>query len=430
MSTDRNRHVGEGQQELESHLKSLLTSTFACLKTMVDGNEHLKRGFADLAENAKGVNDLASCRDLRGKYKNVLLDLDQWEMAKGKCGNNGPKEVQDYTLVDDEKLRLSLDVNSAFARGTRFLYRDEDLFHGMLLELEKKGFSFQPENVSRVAGLIKNFFYTKLNESEVVEKEKGELKTIIKSLTETMEDISSRNSNYQGGLKTYATKIVEAVEIGDIIKIKEIMRKETRKVLEESENFNTKVAQFEEELKNSAERIQILEEELLKVKEESSTDPLTKVLNRRYFDLKIQEVVNEFSRYGSDTCFVMLDIDFFKKLNDRYGHQAGDKALEATAKLIKESVRKTDLIFRYGGEEFAAILSKTNIEDGRKLVEELRLRIAEQVFAYKGEPVSVTISCGITTMQSGDTAENLVERADKALYQAKENGRNRVIVYS
>ncbi|MBF0275153.1 MAG: GGDEF domain-containing protein, partial [Nitrospinae bacterium] len=136
----------------------------------------------------------------------------------------------------------------------------------------------------------------------------------------------------------------------------------------------------------------------------------------------------EFQRFQEKTTFIMFDIDHFKKFNDNYGHQVGDKVLQTVARLVQNNIRKTDYLFRYGGEEFSVILTKTNIKDGTKLAEIMRAALANHVFKFKGERVSVNISLGVTPLKAGDTVASLIERGDKALYKAKENGRNRVEV--
>lgn len=160
------------------------------------------------------------------------------------------------------------------------------------------------------------------------------------------------------------------------------------------------------------------------------TDGLTGLYNRRYFQQALDREFARAKRYGTDLSIAMFDIDHFKKLNDTYGHQFGDKVLAEIAKLIKQSLRRTDYVTRYGGEEFIVILPETNLERTAIPIERLRKRIEQEDFRYGDTPVRVTVSIGISNLTpSISTEKDLINRADIALYTAKENGRNRIEFY-
>src|SRR5690606_8170235 len=127
------------------------------------------------------------------------------------------------------------------------------------------------------------------------------------------------------------------------------------------------------------------------------------------------------------TCVLAWDIDNFKSINDSYGHRAGDKVLAVVAESLAKSIRGTDFVARYGGEEFVMLLPGTKLEDGLRLANRMREAIAQIGFHFRGNPVWVTISCGITQLREGDVDDEIFDRADKAMYKAKEGGRNRVV---
>lgn len=164
------------------------------------------------------------------------------------------------------------------------------------------------------------------------------------------------------------------------------------------------------------------------------TDPLTKIYNRRYLDRRLEEEVGRAKRYALDLSVLMLDIDHFKRVNDTFGHQAGDVALCALSTLLKASLRDLDVVTRYGGEEFLVICTNTPLEGAALVAERLRHK-AElhqiEIPASSGasQTIQVSISIGVAGLSAGvDSKEKLVQAADQALYQAKEEGRNRVIV--
>jgi diguanylate cyclase (GGDEF)-like protein len=153
-------------------------------------------------------------------------------------------------------------------------------------------------------------------------------------------------------------------------------------------------------------------------------DGLTGLFNHRMFQESIREEVKRAERYTRALSMIMLDIDYFKKFNDTYGHPVGDEVIKMVARTIKGLVRATDRAFRYGGEEFAIVMPETSCENGLHLAERLRRQIAENRAVHD---LAVTVSCGCVGLGAGETAEAFVKHADAALYKAKECGRNRVV---
>lgn len=163
----------------------------------------------------------------------------------------------------------------------------------------------------------------------------------------------------------------------------------------------------------------------------SVTDGLTGLYNRRHFEYNLEREFLRVMRYKSDLSLAIIDIDFFKKVNDTYGHQYGDYALKEISEILSASFRKTDMIYRYGGEEMAVILTETTIENSLVPIERLREKISQHKFCYNDIETNITVSVGLSTnFETIETEKELVESADKALYKAKQDGRNRVVIYS
>ena len=162
----------------------------------------------------------------------------------------------------------------------------------------------------------------------------------------------------------------------------------------------------------------------------ANSDALTGVGNRRFFlDAGKREFFRAI-RYNEPLSLMMLDVDFFKKVNDTYGHDVGDIALCALANICTDTLRTSDIFARFGGEEFAAVLPASDIEGGRALAERLRKKIEAMTTDSPEGLIRFTVSIGITVLQEGDDGiESMLNRADKGLYAAKENGRNRVVVF-
>lgn len=162
----------------------------------------------------------------------------------------------------------------------------------------------------------------------------------------------------------------------------------------------------------------------------SQTDGLTQLHNRRHWQLCMEKEFERHSRYGDTSSLVMIDIDHFKQVNDKYGHPAGDKVIQHIAYLLKQSLRETDCAGRYGGEEFAVVLSKTTADEALFFTERLRKRIEESEIAFENRLIKVTVSLGINDLSvQTDNSSNWLSGADKALYIAKQEGRNKSIVF-
>jgi len=162
----------------------------------------------------------------------------------------------------------------------------------------------------------------------------------------------------------------------------------------------------------------------------SITDGLTKAYLRRYFIFRLGEEIKRIKRYGGGISLLMIDLDYFKKVNDTYGHQAGDKVLIEFVEIIKGISRATDLIARYGGEEFAIIAMETSSEGAKIFAERIRTIVEKHLFDIGNMKINITVSIGIASFpRDAETMQDLIKKADDALYRAKNSGRNQVCVY-
>lgn len=160
----------------------------------------------------------------------------------------------------------------------------------------------------------------------------------------------------------------------------------------------------------------------------ATTDPLTGAYNRREWFKRIEVETIRAARTQTPLCVIMLDLDHFKNINDTYGHQAGDEVLKWVSAKMHKALRASDILCRYGGEEFLIMAPETDIEKSTFLAERIRLLIEEEPVNSKEAQIHVTVSLGVAQYQPNETHEHMIFRADKALYQAKHNGRNRVCV--
>ena len=188
-----------------------------------------------------------------------------------------------------------------------------------------------------------------------------------------------------------------------------------------------------ERLSTLVERVASLEkaatgmrEHLEEQRQKALQDPLTALPNRAAWDQRLELEVARHHRYGGQLLLAVLDVDHFKRINDSFGHLAGDRVLKIIANELRKRLRKTDFIARFGGEEFALLLPETPAAAGLKLLDNLRTGIENCPFHFKGARIQVTLSGGLASFAAADRAEQVFERADRALYRAKDSGRNRI----
>lgn len=258
-------------------------------------------------------------------------------------------------------------------------------------------------------------------EQKFVDGEKDIVKTMVLEVVETIISMMESSGNFDGSIGECTEKIQGAETIQEILKVKDYLVVEMQKVREHSHTLR-------DELEKHRAASETLSKKLEESEAKALVDSLTNVLNRNAYNLKIGQLVHEYKRYKEEWALLVLDIDNFKKFNDTYGHKTGDKVLKSVAATVFNSIRASDHIFRYGGEEFVVILSRINKETIKKLSEKIRREVERDYFVDGDKELKVTMSIGATIITPEDTETSLFERADKALYQAKQNGRNQVLV--
>jgi len=190
---------------------------------------------------------------------------------------------------------------------------------------------------------------------------------------------------------------------------------------EATEERNIKLSEQLSQMEQETQELQI---KLIENRDKLLYDSLTGVHSRLAYDEQIDQELARWTRHQTPFSFVVIDIDHFKSVNDMFGHNAGDKALKVIAQLMLKNVRKSDYVYRIGGEEFVLILTNTDVKQANSMIEKLRHSISDSNFHFNQKQVSLTVSAGLTETRQDDTVESIFERADKALYQAKNSGRN------
>jgi diguanylate cyclase len=246
-------------------------------------------------------------------------------------------------------------------------------------------------------------------------------KETLKGLLDLVEKAKSDASGIGAAINEISTKFV--TNVNSLAELIDSLVEETAKITGKSERLGL-------DLKQSVDKIESLERTLQDVRREATTDGLTGIANRRFFDMTLQTVSGEAMNSGDDLSLLLVDIDHFKKINDTWGHATGDEVIQLVANTLTASVRGSDCAARYGGEEFAVILPGTSISAAMAVGENIRTALERRLFvpANAQEAVgSVTASIGVASYDPGEALAHWVQRADAALYEAKKSGRNRVV---
>lgn len=303
--------------------------------------------------------------------------------------------------IDQLFSRVEKDPNLLFDKKVQ--NRIED-FINKRFERDKKVVIERTSDISKLVLLMEEY----LNEA-ISSNGSGS-----KNVLDIKEKIASINID-ENALESLVTLQNELIHAATSIE------KEMHNVTSKLENGKTKVQELEEKVKT-------LEAELSRTKTESMRDHLTGLLTRRAFSEEVKRIESAYERIKTQYAIIFFDLDHFKKLNDTYGHECGDVVLSTFGKILNKSVREHDIVGRYGGEEFVAIIHFNLNRELLQFLKRIKTIVTENSFLYKEKKIKVTFSAGVAIRSSFDTYENTLQKADMLLYQAKENGRNKIIL--
>ena len=245
----------------------------------------------------------------------------------------------------------------------------------------------------------------------------------IANVTGIVNDARELTSDYSVALNGFQGQLHDNMSADEVQLLLAPILAQTQSMLKENQRL-------ESELKDSSDTMDELKRELDLVRKEALTDSLTGVANRKSFDVNIKRLIDDTKRKDNTFSMIMLDIDHFKEFNDNFGHQLGDQVLRLVARTLTDGVKGRDIVCRYGGEEFIVLLPETNIMGAERVASDIRMSVEERELVNKttGEKIGhITISGGVAEYRAGESLDDIVERADNALYTAKNNGRNQIV---
>ncbi len=256
---------------------------------------------------------------------------------------------------------------------------------------------------------------------------KDTLKKMVTTFVDRLVEMTESTSDYHDKIEGYQQKIANTEDIGELNVLLKSILEDTRAIGLSVQRTRDEFTLSQQHALEAEKRIQELTAELDHIGEVAHQDYLTGALNRRGMDEAIEREFSRADRHNTTLCIAMLDIDHFKKLNDSLGHATGDQALTHLVRVLKDVLRPTDVLARYGGEEFIIILPATPQDEAVKAVMRVQRELTKNFFMHKNERVLITFSAGVAERKAGESADDLIPRADAALYLAKNSGRNQVI---
>ena len=393
-------------QELISQLRELLAQT---LENSLSAQPELGAEIKTLAQQVRAT-DNSQIYELASKLRHFWLKL---ELRGG-----------DKTKIQEGLVRLL----RLLVENVGELVADDQWLHGQIVTLQD--IIANPIDKRVIADAERNLRDAIIKQG-LLQKSLSDAKSTLKGLMTTfidrLGDLSESTGQYHTKIEGYGQKIGGASNLADLGHILEDIMHDTRIIQDSALRSHQDLVSARKQADEAEARIRQLEQELEQVSDLVHEDQLTGVLNRRGMDETFDRELKRADRSNAPLCVALLDIDNFKKLNDNLGHQAGDQALIHLAHVIKDCLRPADTVARYGGEEFVIILPDTPLHEGVEAVERLQREMTKKFFLNNNERILVTFSAGVALRAGEEDQEDLVGRADKAMYIAKKTGKNRVI---
>lgn len=260
-----------------------------------------------------------------------------------------------------------------------------------------------------------------------LDESKSSVKKMMATFIDRLDVMTSSTNAYQSKMDEYSQKISQTKDTREVNQLIGAILDETRTVQKETMRSHNIMITAQKDVKEAEDRIKELEAKLAHMSEMVREDQLTGSLNRRGLDDIFEREADRADRRGTPLCAAMLDLDNFKKLNDTHGHAAGDVALVHLVRIVKQTLRSIDVIARYGGEEFFIVMPETTLDEAAQAMSRVQRELTTHFFTANDQRLFVTFSAGVALRAQHETQESFIKRADKAMYEAKRTGKNRVV---
>lgn len=393
-------------------LRDLLARTLSfAVASLLSGSPALVAEAESLGAAVKAAHTDAALTEIASRLKQLCYQI---EIRSGDSGETQELLLRLFRLLlenvgelidDDSWLRGQIDVVQELIAGPLDQRALEEATRSLKEVIYKQG--QLKHSLSDVKLTVKNMMMT---------------------FIDRLGSVATSTGDYHEKIGGYTDRISRAANIVELNQVLDEVLRETRTMQGEALKSRDRMLQARQEVQEAEERINQLEAKLQHMSELVREDQLTGSLNRRGLDDVFERETARADRRGTPLCLAILDLDDFKRLNDTYGHLAGDEALKHLVKVVKGTLRSIDVIARFGGEEFCILMPETTVEAASATMTRLQRELTKHFFLHDNEKVLITFSCGVALRLPNEDQASLVQRADKAMYQAKHSGKNRVVV--
>jgi len=390
-----------------SQLRELLANT---LEKTLHTNPELSGEIHALARQVRAAENHPQITELADQLRKFWLKM---ELRGG-----------DKVRIQEGLLRLL----RLLVENVSTLVADDKWTHGQIATL--KELIEQPLDKQSIADAERNLRNAIIKQSTLKQSltdAKSTLKSLMTTFIDRLGNLTESTGDYHSKIEGYSQKISGTDNIAELSTILSDIMQDTRVIQASAQRTHEELLSTRKQANEAEEKVKKLEHELETVSGMVREDQLTGALNRRGMDDTLEREFKRTDRAQALISVALLDIDNFKQLNDTLGHQGGDEALIHLTKVIKETLRPTDSVARYGGEEFLIILPDTGLQEGMEIVERLQRELTKKYFLHNNERRLITFSAGVALRNDGEDKDDLIGRADKAMYHAKKSGKNRVI---
>ena len=375
--------------------------------------ERVSRVQAEVIQTAARARELADVAGLDRLARQLRL---LW--VKVERGIESDQEVIDNLL---RLLGLLVDGLGELVEDDRWMAEELDAVRSLL-----QG-SVDARTIRDVERGFKEVLFKQSRIKASVTDAKNTLKSLLATFVERLGEAAANTGEYYSKIRSFADRIQSTDNIDSLRGLLDEITADTRSMQLDMLRSRDELVEARQQAEAAERRLHSLEAELARVSEQVLEDQLTATLNRRGMAQALSREMARVRRSGKPLSLIVLDLDNFKQLNDTLGHAAGDAALIHVADVMKQTVRLTDSVARFGGEEFLIILPEATLGEGKALAERLQQQLASKPLMYGQERLIVTFSAGVAQFVDGEDANGLVQRADTAMYQAKLQGKNRVV---
>jgi diguanylate cyclase len=422
-------------QLIEKRLKKIPAVVSAPVYLATDDNQQIRllRELLTRTLTFGIASMLASSPELVAEAESLAADIKeaQTETALNNAASRLKKlcfriEMKSGDMAEQEALLLRL--FKLLLDNVRDLLEEESWLHGQIDVVQ----NIISGPISRHAledatRSLKEVIYKQGTLKDGLAEARITVKNMITIFIDRLNAVAVSTGDYHEKMDTYSQKIAKASNINELGSVLDDVMRDTRTVQAQALDSRNEMLAAHQQVQDAEAKIHALESQLVEMSELAREDQLTGSLNRRGLDDVFEREQARAKRRNSPLCVALLDMDDFKKLNDTHGHIAGDEALKHVVTMVKETLRTMDVIGRFGGEEFVIILPDTTLEDAMGVVARLKKQLTKRIFMHNNQRLLITFSAGVALSAPDEDQKALLKRADAALYQAKQAGKNRAV---